>query len=481
MKKVPITVAYGDGIGPEIMEAVLYILNEAGAMIEPEVIEVGEKAYLAGITTGIPEKAWESIYRTKVMLKAPITTPQGGGYKSLNVTIRKTLGLFANVRPAVSYHPFIETKFPDMDVVVVRENEEDLYAGIEYQVSDEVYQAVKLISETGSRRIIRYAFEYARSYGRKKVTAMTKDNILKMTDGAFHKLFDEIAKEYPDIEAEHWIVDIGAAKLADSPERFDVVVMPNLYGDVLSDVTTQISGSVGLGGSANIGLEYAMFEAIHGSAPRRAGQGIANPSGLLFGAIMMLVHIGQGKIAEKIHNAWMKTIEDGIHTYDIFREGVSTRKVGTMDFAKAVVERLGEHPQKLSPKTYGETKPFNKEIFQFPRKKRNFELVGVDVFIKEGKANAEEIAQKINSAVPGDELKLVSISNRGMHMWPAGKIFAYTTDSWRLRFKTENASLTQMQIIDLIKQLNSLGLDIVATSNLYNIDGQRAYTLAQGE
>ncbi len=481
MNKVPITVAYGDGIGPEIMEAVLYILNEAGAMIAPEVIEVGEKAYLRGITTGIPEKAWESIYKTKVMLKAPITTPQGGGYKSLNVTIRKTLGLFANIRPAVSYYPFIETKFPAMDVVVVRENEEDLYAGIEYQVSDEVYQAVKLISETGSRRIIRYAFEYARSYGRKKVTAMTKDNILKMTDGAFHKLFDEIAKEYPDIEAEHWIVDIGAAKLADSPERFDVVVMPNLYGDVLSDVTTQISGSVGLGGSANVGLEYAMFEAIHGSAPRRAGQGIANPSGLLFGALMMLVHIGQGKIAEKIHNAWMKTIEDGVHTYDIFREGMSRQKVGTMEFAKAVVERLGELPQKLTPKSYGEAKPFSKELFLFPRKQRSFELIGVDIFIREGKYHAEDLANKINSAISNDEFKLVSISNRGMHMWPAGKIFAYTTDSWRLRFKSENSSLTQSQIIDLIKQVNSLGLDIVATSNLYNIDGQRAYTLAQGE
>lgn len=481
-KKTPITVAYGDGIGPEIMEAVLYILNEAGALIEPEVIEIGEKAYLKGYSTGIPEEAWEVIYKNKVMLKAPITTPQGGGYKSLNVTIRKTLGLFANVRPAVAYDPFVRTKHPGMDLIVVRENEEDLYSGVEYQVSNEVYHAVKLISETGSRRIIKFAFEYARRHNRKKVTAMTKDNILKMTDGTFHKLFDEIAKDYPDIEAEHWIVDIGTAKLADTPERFDVVVTPNLYGDVISDMTTQISGSVGLGGSANIGLDYAMFEAIHGSAPRRAGQGIANPSGLLFGAIMMLVHIGQPKVAEKIHNAWLKTIEDGIHTYDLYREDISKKKVGTMEFAKAVVERLGEKPQQLKSKEYKEVPPMGKDIFQFPVKNHNFDLIGVDIFIKEGNLSPEEIANKVNQAVFVEPLKLTSISNRGMHVWPGVKTLSYNTDSWRLRFKADNSNtLTQLQILELMKQLNSQGFEITATSNLYNVDGERAFTLAQGE
>ena len=481
-KKVPITVAYGDGIGPEIMKAVLFILERAGAEIEPEVVEIGEKAYLSGYSTGIPEKAWETIYKNKVMLKAPITTPQGGGYKSLNVTIRKTLGLFANVRPAVAYDPFVKTKHRGMDVIVVRENEEDLYSGVEYQVSDEVYHAIKLISETGSRRIIKFAFEYARRHNRKKVTAMTKDNILKMTDGAFHKLFDEIAKDYPDIEAEHWIVDIGTAKLADTPERFDVVVTPNLYGDVISDMTTQISGSVGLGGSANIGLDYAMFEAIHGSAPRRAGQGIANPSGLLLGAIMMLVHIGQPKVAEKIHNAWLKTIEDGIHTYDLFREGISKKKVGTMEFAQAVVDRLGDKPQQLNPKEYKEIPPMSKELFVFERSKNNFDLVGVDIFIKESKLSPEEIANKVNQAVFIEPLKLTSISNRGMHVWPNVKTLTYNTDSWRLRFKAENSNtLTQLQILELMKQLNSQGFEIIATSNLYNVNGKRAFTLAQGE
>jgi isocitrate dehydrogenase len=228
MAKVPITVARGDGIGPEIMDATLRILEAAGAELEIEEIEIGEKAYLKGYSAGIAPEAWESLRRTKVFLKAPITTPQGGGFKSLNVTVRKTLGLYANVRPCTAYAPFVETKHPGMDVVIIRENEEDLYAGIEHRQTDQVYQCLKLITRPGTEKIVRYAFEYARMNGRKKVTCFTKDNIMKMTDGLFHRVFEEVAAEYPGIEAEHWIVDIGAAKLADTPEAFDVVVLPNL-------------------------------------------------------------------------------------------------------------------------------------------------------------------------------------------------------------------------------------------------------------
>src|ERR1039458_334170 len=278
---VPITVARGDGIGPEIMAATLQILKSAGARLDIEEIEIGEKVYLRGNSAGMDKSSIESLRRTKVFLKAPITTPQGGGYKSLNVTTRKMLGLYANVRPCVAYDPYIPTKHPGMDVVIVRENEEDLYAGIEHQQTPDVTQCLKLISRSGCERIVRYAFEYAVRNNRKKVTCFMKDNIMKLTDGLFHKVFDEIAVEYPEIEKESWIVDIGAAKLADTPSVFDVLVMPNLYGDILSDVAAQIAGSVGLAGSANIGLKYAMFEAIHGSAPRRAGQNLANPSGLL--------------------------------------------------------------------------------------------------------------------------------------------------------------------------------------------------------
>src|SRR4051812_8649920 len=247
-ENVPITVAHGDGIGPEIMQATLHILKEAGARIEIETIEIGEKVYLAGNSAGIEPSAWDSLRRTKVFLKAPITTPQGGGYASLNVTTRKTLGLYANVRPCQSFHPYVATKHPKMDLVIVRENEEDLYAGIEHQQTNEVVQCLKIVSRPGCEKIIRYAFEYARAYGRKKVTCLTKDNIMKLTDGLFHKVYNEIGEEYPDIEKEHWIIDIGSALLADEPERFGVIVTLNLYGDIISDIAAQIAGSVGMGG-----------------------------------------------------------------------------------------------------------------------------------------------------------------------------------------------------------------------------------------
>lgn len=248
MKTPRITVAHGDGIGPEIMAATLNIMEAAGADLAIDTIEIGEKVYQRGQLAGIDSDSWQSLLTNKIFLKAPITTPQGGGFKSLNVTVRKSLGLYANVRPCRAYSPFIRTKHPNMDLVIVRENEEDLYAGIEHRQTDEVYQCLKLITRPGCEKIVRYAFEYAKRSGRKKVTCFTKDNIMKMTDGLFHKIFDEIGAEFPGIEKEHWIVDIGAAKMADTPEVFDVIVMPNLYGDILSDVAAQIAGSVGLAG-----------------------------------------------------------------------------------------------------------------------------------------------------------------------------------------------------------------------------------------
>jgi isocitrate dehydrogenase len=315
--KTPVTVAYGDGIGPEIMDSVIRILDAAEAPLEYQVVEIGEKAYLSGHTSGIPTEAWDTIRRNKAFLKAPITTPQGGGYKSLNVTIRKSLGLFANVRPTKSYAPYVASPHSGMDLVIVRENEEDLYAGIEHQQTAEVTQVLKLITRPGCERIIRYAFEYAEAFGRRKVTCMTKDNIMKHTDGMFHKVFDEIAKEYPDIESNHQIIDIGAARVAAMPETFDVIVTLNLYGDIISDIAAQVAGSVGLAGSANIGSTVSMFEAVHGSAPDIAGKDVANPSGLLHGAAQMLVHLGHADVAEKINNAWLCTLEDGIHTADV--------------------------------------------------------------------------------------------------------------------------------------------------------------------
>ncbi|MDN3655348.1 NADP-dependent isocitrate dehydrogenase [Ferruginibacter paludis] len=475
-----ITVAKGDGIGPEIMDATLDIILTAGAKIEIEEIAVGEKVYLAGNTSGIAPEAWDTIRRNKIFLKAPITTPQGGGYKSLNVTTRKFLGLYSNVRPCMSLHPFVSTKHPVMDLVIVRENEEDLYAGIEHQQTDEVVQCLKLISRPGCEKIVRYAFEYARQQGRKKVTCFTKDNIMKQSDGLFHQVFDEIAKEYPEIENEHWIIDIGAAKLADTPEIFDVLVMPNLYGDVLSDVAAQITGSVGLAGSANIGEECAMFEAIHGSAPRRAGQNAANPSGLLQGAVMMLNHIGQTDIAEKVQNAWLKTIEDGIHTYDIFKEGTSRQQVGTKEFAKAVIANLGSKPSVLKSVSYAKDTPLNLPKYQ-RKPSAQKELVGVDVFVHWAGTDANELASILRKTErPG--LNLTMITNRGIKVYPDGFKETFCTDHWRCRFKpADDSVITKKDIIDLLSNAVAENIDTIKTENLYSFNGKAAYSLGQGQ
>jgi isocitrate dehydrogenase len=480
--KTPITIAHGDGIGPEIMAATLQILQEAGAALEIETIEIGEKVYLRGNTSGIEPGSWQSLLRTKVFLKAPITTPQGGGYKSLNVTTRKTLGQYANVRPCVSYHPFVDTKHPNMDLVVVRENEEDLYAGVEYQLSPEMTSAIKLISRPGTEKIVRYAFEYARRHNRKKVTCFTKDNILKMTDGLFHKIYDEIAAGYPDIQKEHWIVDIGAAKMADTPEAFDVIVMPNLYGDVLSDVAAQIAGSVGLAGSANIGDNCSMFEAIHGSAPRRAGQNLANPSGLLLGAVLMLVHIGQSDIAERVHNAWLRTMEDGIHTYDIFEEGVSREKVGTKEFAKAVVARAGQKPNILKAVSYARAPAQGPAKYTAASTAGSqMDIKGIDVIVFWPSRNPKELAAAVAKHAE-DGIKLEMIDNRGVMVHPPGLAAAETfcTDSFRCRFMSDGKA-DRSKLLGIAKKISEAGIDVIMTASLRSYDGQPGYSLAQGQ
>lgn len=484
--KTPVTIAYGDGIGPEIMQATLDILTAANALITPEIIEVGEKVYLQGNTSGIPDSAFESIKRTKVLLKGPITTPQGGGYKSLNVTLRKTLSLFANVRPCISYAPYVPSHFSKIDLVIVRENEEDMYAGIEYRSTDEVYQCLKLISRPGCERIVQYAFEYARKFNRKKVTCLSKDNIMKMTDGLFHRVFNEIAKQYPEIETEHLIVDIGTALIANNPERFDVIVTLNLYGDIISDVAAQVAGSVGLAGSANIGNTAAMFEAIHGSAPDIAGKNIANPSGLLNAAIQMLVHINQPEIASKIENAWLKTIEDGIHTGDIFSEKYSKKKVGTKEFAEAVIERLGQTPTHFNQANYQPGTYTKIECYGGGKKTQSKkELVGVDIYIDNPlDVTANDIAKKISAV--GGPLQLVVITSRGLKIWPNSSIETPYLRHCCCRFQSakdiaDMKMVKPSDIVELLRQLNEVGFDTIKTENLYTYDGELGYTLAQGQ
>ncbi len=482
--KKKITVAYGDGIGPEIMKATLKILDAAEAPLEYEEIEIGEQVYKRGVTAGIEDSSWDSLRTNKIFLKAPITTPQGGGYKSLNVTVRKSLGLYANVRPCKAFTPYVDSNFPKMDLTIVRENEEDLYAGIEHQQTEEVVQTLKLVSRPGIESIVRYAFEYARANNRKKVTCMTKDNIMKHSDGLFHQVFDEVAKEYPQIENDHMIIDIGSAKLADNPEAFDVVVTLNLYGDIISDIAAEVAGSVGLGGSSNVGESVAMFEAIHGSAPDIAGKNMANPSGLLNGAIMMLVHLGETEVAEKIENAWLKTLEDGYHTGDIYQEGVSVEKVGTQEFADAVIARLGQEPTKFAPKRYDkDADPIDTKRIP-TREYRKKRLLGVDVFVdwRENDRNPDIIGKGLEAA-QGDVFKLKMITNRGVKVYPGGLPETFKTDHWRCRFVMQNpeGDCTNQDVAKLLESIDNAGFDFIKTEHLYEFDGVRGYSLGQGE
>jgi isocitrate dehydrogenase len=475
------TLARGDGIGPEITDAVLTILDAAGADVAFEEIQIGESQFLAGHKSGISPDTWPTIRKNPVFLKAPITTPLGGGYKSLNVTIRKSLNLFANVRPSRAFTPFVPSNFPDMDLVIVRENEEDLYAGIEHQQTEEVTQVLKLITRPGSERIVRYAFEYARAHGRKKVTCMTKNNIMKHTDGLFARVFQEVAAEYDDIAHDHQIIDIGAARVAASPEDFDVIVTLNLYGDILSDIASQITGSVGLAGSANVGEHVSMFEAVHGSAPDIAGQDLANPSGLLMGAVQMLVHLGQLEVAERIENAWLATLEAGVHTGDLFDPAHSTRRVGTQEFGRAVAERIGERPSKLKAASYDGAAITIPPSAPSPRK-GDKRLEGVDVFIDWSAPGRDPNALGEGLVAAGDAWRLKMITNRGVKVWPGGLPETFSTDHWRCRFLPRGERpITNADVVTLLGNLDAAGFDVIKTENLYTFGGERGYSLGQGE
>ena len=515
-----ITIAYGDGIGPEIMESTVAILKEAGANLAFEIIEVGQKIYEKGFTSGLMPSAWESLNNTKILLKAPITTPQGGGYKSLNVTIRKKLGLFANVRPVASLHPFVATNFSKMDVVIIRENEEDLYMGIEYRQSEQTYQCLKIITREGCEKIIRYAFEYAIANGRKKVTCFSKDNIMKMTDGLFHKIFNEIAAEYPSLKNEHYIVDIGTARLATKPEIFDVIVTMNLYGDIISDVAAEISGSVGLAGSANIGKDYAMFEAIHGSAPDIAEKDIANPTGLLNAAVMMLIHIGQYSVAQKIRNAIYKTLEDGLHTSDIYNAAISKKKVGTHEFTQAVIARLGQKPAQLPMADFAVSTQQENSVAKTPFKEEEKNsnnafnsssssikniidstvsnkksLIGFDLFI-EWNDEFQDLITLLNK-IESEKFEIKTISAKGLLLWPLSDKHMmpnYPKGQTILRFIGKGITgkssqdivngqkfITHEDIIEMLQLCITNKIDFVKYEGLYLFEGKAGFTSGQGE
>lgn len=328
-----ITVFKGDGIGPEITDCVLKILDAAGAELEYDIHNVGEAEYNAHGAL-IPQAAFDSFEQTKVLLKSPITTPIGKGFRSLNVTLREKYDLYANIRPAKS-NPAVKTPFENVDIVTFRENTEDLYVGKEEKPDENTVIAYKIITRKASTRIIEDAFEYARKNHRKKVTCVHKANILKQSDGLFLDLFRQIAAGYPDIESDDKIVDNVAMQLVMRPQQFDILVMPNLYGDIISDLTSGLIGGLGLLPSCNLGAEYSMFEAVHGSAPDIAGKGIANPTALLWSACMMLEHLDQEEVAARIRTAVDQVLAEGtVRTPDLGGSSTSAQ------YTQAIIDHL---------------------------------------------------------------------------------------------------------------------------------------------
>lgn len=328
-----ITVFKGDGIGPEITDAVLKILKAAGADLDYEIYNVGAAEYEKNGKL-IPDAAFASFEKNKILLKSPITTPVGKGFRSLNVTLRKKYNLYANIRPAKS-NKAVKTPFDNVDLITFRENTEGLYVGIEEQIDENTVHAIKVITRPASERIIKAAFEYAKAHGRKKVTCVHKANILKMSDGLFLKIFYEIAPNYPEIQADDKIVDNTCMQLVMNPQQFDIMVTPNLYGDIISDLTSGLIGGLGLLPSSNLGKDYAMFEAVHGSAPDIAGKHIANPTALLWSACMMLEFLGQNDTAAKIRKAVDEVLNEGkVLTPDLH----GTAK--TEEYCDAIIAKL---------------------------------------------------------------------------------------------------------------------------------------------
>jgi isocitrate dehydrogenase (NAD+) len=331
--KHTITLIPGDGIGPEIVAATVRTIEASGVEIEWETHIIGAQA-LEKYGTTIPDSTIDSIKKNKVALKGPLTTPVGKGFTSVNVGLRKALDLYANVRP-IKALPNVECRYPELDLVIIRENTESLYAGLEHTVVPGVVESLKIITEKASTRIAKYAFEYAKSHGRKKVTAMHKANIMKLSDGLFLECFYNVAKGFPDIPADDKIIDNACMQLVMRPEQFEVMVLENLYGDIVSDLCAGLIGGLGLAPGANIGEQGAVFEAVHGSAPDIAGQGIANPTAIMMSGLMMLRHLGEFKAADRIEKALMDVYDEGkIRTKDLG----GTAK--TADFANAIIEKL---------------------------------------------------------------------------------------------------------------------------------------------
>lgn len=483
-----VTLIAGDGIGPEVTAAARAIVDASGAPIDWEVRLAGATVFKQGLATGLPQETIESIKRTRVVLKGPLETPVGFGEASANVTIRKLFELYANIRP-VRELPGVPTPFTGrgIDLVVVRENVEDLYAGIEYMQTPGVAQCLKLMSHKGSEKIVRLAFEVARADGRRKVHCATKANIMKMTEGGMKRAFEQVAPEYPDIEARHIIIDNCAHQLVRYPEQFDVIVTSNMNGDILSDLTSGLVGGLGFAPSANLGNELAMFEAVHGSAPDIAGRNLANPTAVVLSAIMMLRHMGLFNQAEAIEHALEVTLEEGCaRTGDIV--GVKRDEAAsTTRFTETVIGNLGRRSSKLKLRTYRPVRLPSVTAAPDMVQAKSRRLVGVDVFV-DSALSAMELGRSLEQLTETAPLKLKIIANRGVRVYPPSGGQADCVDHWRCRFVSRNGSasgggggdVTDAEVIGIIERIGAQHR-WVHIEKLHEFDGKPGFTKAQGE
>lgn len=473
----------GDGIGPEVVQATQKIIDATGLKINWEVCEAGAEVFKKGLATGLPQETIDSIKRNKVALKGPLETPIGYGEKSANVTLRKLFETYANIRPIQEF-PGINTPFSGrgIDCVVVRENVEDLYAGIEHMQSPSVAQCLKLISHKGCEKIIRFAFEFARSEGRKTVHCATKANIMKLTEGLVKRTFEAIAPEYPDIAAHHIIIDNCAHQMARKPEQFDVVVTTNMNGDILSDLGSALIGGLGFAPGANIGDTAAIFEAVHGSAPKYAGKNVINPSAVLLSGVMMLRYLKEFSAAEMIEHALYVTLaKDGVLTRDIIGDA---HAASTTRFTQSIIDNLGKTYAEYQPRRYQPLKMT--DYRQATRQGLNFSapkertVAGVDVFI-ETNDNLECFAKSLQNFTKGTALELKMISNRGVQVFPNTSGMAPDlTDCFRCRFKTNSPTSLNNDIVQFLQKIEACyAWTHIEKLNVF--DGVAAYSKAHGE
>ncbi len=477
---IKLTVLPGDGIGPEVVSAALKIISAAGIVLEPEVQVAGAEAFTRGVESGVPAETIESIERTRLVLKGPLETPIGYGNKSANVTLRKLFETFANVRP-VRELPGVKTPYAgrNLDIVVVRENVEDLYAGIEHMETPAVAQCLKIITRPGCEKITRFAFEYAIAEGRHKIHCATKANIMKLTEGLVQHTFEDIAKEYPSIESKHILVDNAAHQLAMHPEQFDMILTTNMNGDILSDLTSGLTGGLGFAPSANIGSSVAMFEAVHGSAPDIAGKNLANPTALILSALMLLRHVGEGKAASAIENAVLVTLEEGVRTGDM--EGARPAS-STTEFTDAIIANLGRISKLAKPREFKRiVVPQASDVVGHVSVSTRT-VVGVDVFI-ESLEHPAQIGETLTRMADGSGLKLKVISNRGTAVWPDTAHGTSLVDAYQCRFVIAGpveSDVTDAQILDLLGRI-SAKYRWGHIEKLQRFDGKDGFSKAQGE